>query len=211
MGDPQALQPGVDDLAELAEIRVRGCDKVARSAGSRPAITCRSAAQSAADLAIGPTTSAVYENGMQPAVLTSPNLGFTPVTPMKAAGIRMLPRVSVPRVAGAILPARAMPLPLLEPPAENVGPQGLRPHTPLANSPQCRWPIKTIPEARRRAHAVASAAATLPSSTALSAVSGSPAAPITSLRASGRPVSGPAEPLARSSSARKASSAACCS
>ena len=78
-------------------------------------MTCKSAAQSAADLAMGPVTSEVKENGITPAVLTSPKVGFTALRPINAAGPRMLPRVSVPRVAGTIRAASAMPLPLLDP------------------------------------------------------------------------------------------------
>jgi len=55
--------------------------------------------------------------------------------------------------------ASAIPLPLLEPPGEKPRPHGLTPQMPLANSPQCRCPSRTMPSARSRAHTVASSPA----------------------------------------------------
>jgi hypothetical protein len=97
---------------------------------SRPAITLSTAAQSAADRAIGPTVSNENVMGMHPAVLTTPNVGFTAVIPLKAAGMRMLPRASVPSAAGIIRAATAIPLPLLEPPGDSDRPHGLTPQWP---------------------------------------------------------------------------------
>jgi hypothetical protein len=141
---------------------------------------------------------------MQPAVLTRPKLGLTAVRLRNAAGMRMLPRPSVPIVAGTVRVASATPLPLLDPPGLKPSPHGLTPHVPHANSPQWRWPIRTIPASRRRAQTVESTAATFPCSTALSAVSGRPATPITSFNPIGIPTSGPSSPSPRRASAARA-------
>jgi hypothetical protein len=47
---------------------------------------------------------------------TRPKVGFSPVTPQNAAGIRMLPPVSVPSAPRNIPVARLLALPELEPP-----------------------------------------------------------------------------------------------
>ena len=54
--------------------------------------------------------------GTTPAVLTRPTVVFSPTVPLRAAGMRTEPPVSVPMAMGAIPEATATPEPLLEPP-----------------------------------------------------------------------------------------------
>jgi hypothetical protein len=63
---------------------------------------------------------------MMPARLTRPNVGLSPTQPQRAAGMRMLPPVSVPRVPSASRAAMAAPEPPLEPPGMRSGSHGLR-------------------------------------------------------------------------------------
>jgi hypothetical protein len=65
-------------------------------AGSAPAITCSSQAQSAIERASGPTWSSDCDNGIAPARLTRPQVGLMPLTPHSAAGTRIEPPVSEP-------------------------------------------------------------------------------------------------------------------
>ena len=96
------------------------------SSGSGPAIASRSSAQSSAVRASGPTVSYVHETGTTPRFGTRPVEGRMPVTPQNAAGIRIEPAVSVPRVPGTSPAATAAPLPPLEPPQIRSVSHGLR-------------------------------------------------------------------------------------
>ncbi len=60
-----------------------------------------------------------------PRRLIRPKVGFSPTTPHKLAGMRMLPPVSVPRAARHMPLATAAALPLEEPPLMRVKSQGL--------------------------------------------------------------------------------------
>ena len=95
-------------------------------------------------------------------------------TPDSAAGMRSEPAVSVPTAAGTMRAASAAAEPPLDPPAVRSGDHGLATWSvvpPAANSWVWVCPARTAPWARRRRHTALSAAATLPSSTRLDAVS----------------------------------------
>jgi hypothetical protein len=96
------------------------------SPASRPAIAASSSAQSSALRASGPTVSKVQATGTTPRLDTRPIVGRTPVTPHEAAGMRMEPAVSVPRLPGTRSAAAAAPLPPLDPPQTRSRSQGLR-------------------------------------------------------------------------------------
>ena len=117
---------------------------------------------------------------MMPCNGRRPCVGLIALVPQHAEGIRSEPQVSDPSAAGVIRAASAAALPPLEPPATRSSAHGLPTWSvvpPAANS--CVWvcPRSTIPSASSRAQTTASSEATLPSRTALEAVSGSPATP----------------------------------
>ena len=72
----------------------------------------------------GPTWSRLGASGTTPLQDTSPNVGFSPPRPHAAAGIRIDPPVSVPRVAKAIPVATETAEPLLDPPGDRSGSSG---------------------------------------------------------------------------------------
>src|SRR5687768_17433517 len=74
----------------------------------------------------GPAWSSCQDIIMTPALLTRPYVGLSPTQPQRAAGMRMLPPVSVPIVAQARSATVAAPLPPLEPPGMRSRSQGLR-------------------------------------------------------------------------------------
>ena len=96
------------------------------SAPALPAIACVTRAQSCADFASGPTVSRLAESGIAPWRETSPQVGFSPVTPQIAAGRRIDPPVSEPRAAKVARAATIAPEPEEEPPVMCAGFQGLR-------------------------------------------------------------------------------------
>lgn len=77
-----------------------------------------------------------------PRLETNPKVGFSPVIPQKAAGLRIEPLASVPRAAVARPAATATAEPLLEPPGTrswshgfgSVPKCGLAAVPPMANS-----------------------------------------------------------------------------
>ena len=79
-------------------------------------MTSRSSAQSSTERATGPTVSNVQLTGTTPRFETRPEVGLSPVTPQKHAGMRIEPAVSVPSVPAARSAAAAAPEPPLEPP-----------------------------------------------------------------------------------------------
>src|SRR5699024_9716220 len=83
------------------------------------------AATTGTDPASGPMWSRAGESGWHPATLTRPRVGLSPTTPHSAAGIRIEPEVSVPRVRAALPSATAVADPLLEPPGIAPGTTGL--------------------------------------------------------------------------------------
>ena len=181
--------------------------------GSAPpaAIACSSAAQSAIVRAIGPGWSSELASGITPPRGMRPWVGLIALVPQHAEGIRNDPHVSLPSAAGVIRAASAAALPPLDPPATRSSSNGLPTWSvvpPAANSWVCVWPSRTMPSSRRRLYAIASRSATLPSSTRLEAVSGSPATPYRSFTASGIPHSSGASAPSR---ARRSSAARACS
>src|SRR5215469_2539730 len=116
---------------------------------------------------------------MTPPVGTRPNVGISPVTPQNAAGIRILPALSVP------IPARKNPadtplaLPELDPPDQHSARHGFTgtgnglpvSGRPMANSIVVVFPTITAPASRTRLTTEASFPACQPgSSTRLCAV-----------------------------------------
>ena len=91
-----------------------------------PAIASNRSAQSSALRAIGPMVSNVGATGKSPPLGTTPVLGRSPVTPQKAAGMRIDPPVSVPSVPAASSAAAAAPEPPLEPPQTCSADHGFR-------------------------------------------------------------------------------------
>ncbi|SSU66036.1 Uncharacterised protein [Acinetobacter baumannii] len=102
------------------------------------------------EFAKGPTQSKELDGGYTPSRLTRPKVGFKPKTPQHAAGIRIEPPVSVPRVKSACFAATAAAEPLEEPPGISSGYLGLigvpkawlMPVIPKANS--CKFVLPII-------------------------------------------------------------------
>src|SRR5579863_2638229 len=90
-------------------------------------MTCSTSAQSSAERQIGPTLSSVQERAMAPRRLTSPYVGLSPVTPQKAAGVRIEPEVSEPSANVTNPAATAAAEPLDDPPLQRVRSQGFKP------------------------------------------------------------------------------------
>ena len=120
-------------------------------------------AQSATVRAIGPGESRVKLSGMMPWRLTRPSVGLRPTTPHMAAGRRIEPPESEPRLPYARRAATETAEPLDEPPEIRAGSQGLqaRPTSrlrPKGLSPLSevfKPPRSTAPAASRRASVVA--------------------------------------------------------
>src|SRR5215469_4032543 len=99
-----------------------------------------------------------------PKRLTLLYVGLIPTTPQKAAGSRIEPPVSVPRLPRHSSAATAAADPPDDPPATRSKSYGLRVgpkaefsvEEPIANSSRLALPTKTAPSARRRAITVAS-------------------------------------------------------
>src|SRR6185437_6667014 len=121
-------------------------------------MTASIAAQSRADRASGPMRARVYPTGMQPDVGTRPNVGIRPVVPFQAAGMRMLPPVSVPIPARNRPAARPFPVPALDPPGDRARSHGFAgignglvgSGDPMANSNVVVLPVITAPAAFSR-------------------------------------------------------------
>src|SRR5512144_1609303 len=109
-----------------------------------------------------PGTSTEGANGIMPARLTRPLVGFSPSTPHALAGRRTEPPVSEPKLPHASRAPTAAPLPLDEPHATWPGLQGLRqspryalcPVGPSANSAMFRAPSSMAPAASSLASTV---------------------------------------------------------
>ncbi|MCY1450819.1 hypothetical protein D9M71_676550 [compost metagenome] len=105
----------------------------------------------------GPTQSRLVMAGMTPARLTRPKVGFRPITPQQAAGMRTEPPVSVPRAKSARPAATAAAEPLDEPPGMRPGYSGLlavpfqlfRPVVPKASSCRLVLPVMRQPASSR--------------------------------------------------------------
>ncbi len=112
------------------------------SAGSWPEMTSSASAASSTVVANGPIWSRLDPNAISPRRLTAPYVGLTPTTPHSAAGCRIEPPVSEPRLSGANPAATAAADPPDDPPGTRrvssgfrVGPEGgvlgARPHREL--------------------------------------------------------------------------------
>src|SRR5881628_1181174 len=113
--------------AERAAIGLKRLPLVVRSARSAPAIASRTAAQSSAVRAIGPSLSSVHESAIAPLRETRPYVGRSPVTPQYADGVPIEPDVSEPIAKGTRPAPTAEPDPLDDPPDQCFLFQGLRP------------------------------------------------------------------------------------
>src|SRR5882672_9327725 len=132
-------------------------------------MTFNTAAASATVRPCTPIVSCVCDSGTTPARLVSPTVGFSPTTPLTAAGHTTLPSVSVASVTAAKLADAAAPEPELDPHGLRLMPYGLlvwppRPDQPLvevvdrklAHSERFVFPRMTAPPARRLAATVES-------------------------------------------------------
>src|SRR5882757_1290573 len=70
--------------------------------------------------------SSVNPSGTHPDFGTRPKVGMSPDTPQNAAGMRMLPPVSVPMPARNMPAATPLPVPELDPPGQVFVSHGLR-------------------------------------------------------------------------------------
>ena len=120
---------------------------------SCPAIVCSIAAQSQALRANGPMRSREKLRGTESEIGTLPNVGIRPDIPQNAAGILMLPPVSLPippRNSPAAIP---FAVPELDPPGHLAKSHGFRgigkgfvgSGIPIANSLVVVFPIMTAP------------------------------------------------------------------
>src|SRR5262252_1212226 len=84
----------------------------------------RTVAQSSALRAIGPSLSSDHDSAIAPCRLTRPNVGLRPVTPQKAEGQTIEPKVSLPIANPARPAATTAPEPLEEPQVQQLWFQG---------------------------------------------------------------------------------------
>src|SRR5215217_4390294 len=94
------------------------------------------AAQSSTLRQIGPSLSMVQESAMAPWRLTLPNVGRSPVQPVRVEGEMMEPRVSLPMAKPTAPAAVAEAEPAEAPLDPSSGFQGLRVMAPYQTSPQ---------------------------------------------------------------------------
>jgi hypothetical protein len=131
---------------------------------SGPAITSTACRARSSDRAKTVTQSSDRQAGTTPVQGISPRVGFTPMMPLRAAGTRPEPAVSVPSATSTRPSATATADPELDPPemrlasqADRTAPYGLRvPTRPVANWSRFVLPATIAPAARSRATAVAS-------------------------------------------------------
>src|SRR5450759_1288323 len=192
------------------------------SRSSRPAAAWSSIAASRASRANGPIWSSEEAKATMPYRLTRPYVGLSPTMPVRAAGWRMEPPVSVPMLSGT-WPAATL---AAEPPEL---PPGTRPRShgfavgpyaecsvddPIANSSMFSLPRITAPASRSRSVIWASYGETYPARIREPAVHWPPRTDTRSLRPTGTPHSGcsdasaAAPPLRATASRASASSAA---
>src|SRR3954453_11289575 len=98
-------------------------------------IALRMMAASVTERAIGPAVSWLCEIGMIPACDTSPTVGFSPTTELRAEGQTIDPSVSVPIAAAQRFAAGATPDPELDPHGSVPRSEGLRVTPPRALQP----------------------------------------------------------------------------
>src|SRR6185369_11472224 len=112
----------------------------------------------------GPMWSSDDAKAINPYRETRPYVGINPTNPQKAAGWRIDPPVSEPRVATAMSAATAAAEPPDDPPGTRLRSRGFRTglnaefsvDDPMANSSQLSLPRTTAPAASNRATAVQS-------------------------------------------------------
>src|SRR5215470_13259710 len=136
---------------------------------------------------------------MTPQRETRPYVGFSPTTPQNAAGWRIDPPVSVPRLAAHRPAATAAELPPELPPGTRVGSHGFfvgwyaerSVELPIANSSQLSLPSTIASSARSRVTTVASYGGTQPARILDAAVVARPFVTSTSLSPIGTPARRP--------------------
>ena len=140
---------------------------------------------------MGPTWSSVQDTPKTPSRGTSPNVGFSPLTPQYDAGTRMDPPVSLPSATGKSPAARPAADPDELPPAQRPGALGLRTpspdSSPKANSGVVVLARITAPASRSRATTVASADGTRPANSGDPAAVHNPAVSMMSFTPTGTP------------------------
>src|SRR5262245_65315325 len=94
------------------------------SPGSGPVIACSTSIASSTPRVIGPSLSSDQHNVIAPVRGTRPNVGRSPVTPQRIAGLTMLPPVSLPMENATSAAAVAAPGPALDPDAPSSRTQG---------------------------------------------------------------------------------------
>ncbi len=115
---------GIPTVPKEAAIPGGGAAGAARdqgSSGSNPVITVKASWACLTVRVMVVTQSSDRHAGNTPRVGTRPRVGLTPTSPLKAAGTRPEPAVSVPRASGRMPAATATALPLLLPPLMRVG------------------------------------------------------------------------------------------
>ena len=119
---------GVTGTFDCATSSKRGAGRgsVARSAGSYPASTSVTSAQSSTERAKTPNVSRNGDCIRTPVRGIRPKLGFNPTTPQKDAGRMMDPPVWVPTASGTMPAATAAADPCDDPPGVWAGLWGLR-------------------------------------------------------------------------------------
>src|SRR5207245_2730201 len=136
---------------------------IVASFGSLPKIASHTIAASSTVFANGPTWSSDEANATTPHRGTRPYVGFMPTTPVRAAGWRIEPPVSVPRAKSPSPAATATAEPPEDPPGTRSSRHGFftGPNAefsfelPIANSSRFVLPIITAPVASRRSTTVA--------------------------------------------------------
>src|SRR6266436_2913038 len=95
-----------------------------RSPASGPEIARKTRIASSTERVIGPSLSSDQQSVIAPVRGTRPNVGRSPVTPQRIAGLTMLPAVSLPMEKPTRPAAVAAPGPALEPDAPSSRSQG---------------------------------------------------------------------------------------
>ena len=166
------------------------------SPGSGPEIARSTSIVSSTLRVIGPSLSIDQHSVMAPVRGTRPNVGRSPVSPQRIAGLTMLPSVSLP-IENATSPAAvAAPGPALEPDAPSSSSQGFIVCPPnqmslSASAPRLSLAVSTAPAAWRRRTTAASSFGTRFLNGSAPYVVGMPAVSRRSLAPHGIPCSGP--------------------
>src|SRR5262249_48710256 len=104
--------------------KLRALGTLDASPASGPLMARRTSIESSTDRVMGPSLSRDQQSVIAPVRGTRPNVGRSPVTPQRIAGLTMLPPVSLP-IENATSPAAvAAPGPALDPEAPSSNSQG---------------------------------------------------------------------------------------